>query len=175
MRDPKKYEIGPKKIPFNTTKFWGWSFYGYIHSVIVFIIFYYMLRFNMFPNGMAVDFWDSGEMLMASIVFLVNVVIWRDFSNHTVAGDLLILLMLAIHVIFVYGMNLNNIDVLYLTFEDVWSSSHLYLGTFFACGLVFTVDKMVSSVYDLFSEKCSLMRKRRMICKEPKEESRVQI
>lgn len=171
MKDPKKYDIGPKRKTFNTTLFWGWIFYALIHSVIVFIIYFYMLHLNMFPNGMAVDFWHSGAMLLTSIVFLVNVVILRDYSNQTLPGFLLIVLMLAIHVLFEWGISLVDTDVLYLIFETVWGNSHLYLGAFFACGLVFSAEKMVVIVFDLLYEKFVLMRRRRIICKEPMDES----
>ena len=60
MADPKKYEIGLKRKAFNPLKFWGWVLYAMIHSVIVFIVFFYMMRYNTFENGNPVDFWHSG-------------------------------------------------------------------------------------------------------------------
>ena len=51
MADPKKYEIGLKRKAFNPVKFWGWVLYAMVHSVIVFIIFFYMLRYNTFDDG----------------------------------------------------------------------------------------------------------------------------
>ena len=104
LKDPKKYEIGPKRQSFNIVKFWGWVLYGMYHSVVVFIIFMYMPRYNYFDNGMPIDIWHSGQMMMACLVVLCNIVIINDYSKQTLEGILLVLLMFTLYILFTGGL-----------------------------------------------------------------------
>ena len=104
---------------------------------------------------------------MASIVVLANVVIYRDYNNHTGYGELPILCMFVLYIFFYGGLSLSIKTVLYKTFVTCLSTSHFYLGTFFAAGLIFSGEKIVKEVFVFARSKVSLIRRRRIICREP--------
>ena len=108
---------------------------------------------------------------MTTIVVVVNIVIYRDYNNHTFYGELPILCMFVLFILFFGGLSLGERTVLYRTFITLFSTSHFYLGMFFVAGLIFSGERIVKEVFVYAFAKLRLIRRRRMICSQQGEDS----
>lgn len=146
---PKLYYVGQKSTIFNWTNYFVWVFTGVVHSLIIFILPYYIFLGTISRgDGQTSDLWIFSITSFTSIIFIVNLKLMVQMKYFTRQNFVaIIVLSIGIYYAFMWVCNYLTASNTYATILEMHLSPLYYLAIGLCVALCFCVDLFIRAFF----------------------------
>lgn len=161
VKDPNHYRLGMENRCFSTKIFWGWLIYAFFQGIMILVFGLVFSCDTVVPNGKTYNFWDGGHFVYFLCIFLVSAVLLKRINNHTIFGTILIGVSATsfFWILFMETKLFKTSDV-YAMWSSFISSPTAWLGSIFVLTSIWTIDPMLSMMYEFMYNLCCRNKKK---------------
>jgi len=139
---PRLFYIGQRSLIFNTKNYAIWLVEGVFHSLIVFILpFFIYKRALLTDDSYNNDLWSFSISSFTAVIFIVTLKL-MVFERFFTWINLFCIIVLSVGLYFAYiwGSNGSTYSLPHYSMETIFSSAHLYLSCALCVVLAYVVD-----------------------------------